>query len=262
VEPKAQTLNEDLSPRVRRSLSRRRGMGWLSVGLLMLVVTSLGVGVWFGTMNAMPRDAEARTTPVEARVAPVPVLFPAPIGALKREVEERWQTAAPPKVLAFIEDAKALPSASIVQAAPPAIEAPPVTQPVTVEPAPALSVAVAVAAPRPLAPPAQTPVAAQAARRDSPVEALPRAELDRLVTRAQSMIGTGDIAGARLLLTRAVNGGDARAAFAIAETYDPAVLARWRVRGIKSDPALARGFYQQALAGGIGEAQARIATLK
>jgi hypothetical protein len=37
------------------------------------------------------------------------------------------------------------------------------------------------------------------------------------------------------LLERAASSGDARAIFALAETYDPNMLSAWRVRGMKGD---------------------------
>lgn len=72
---------------------------------------------------------------------------------------------------------------------------------------------------------------------------------------------TGDIAGARLLLSRAVEIGDAQAAFLLGETYDTRALAGWGVVGLRGDPVVARRFYEQALAGGVADARSRIAAL-
>src|SRR5262249_33208408 len=46
-----------------------------------------------------------------------------------------------------------------------------------------------------------------------------------LVNRGEELIAQGDIAAARLLLQRAAEARDARAAFALAATYDPIMLA-------------------------------------
>lgn len=90
----------------------------------------------------------------------------------------------------------------------------------------------------------------------------PTAESGRLIQRARKLIeDTGDITSARLLLTRALDIGDAQAAFLLAETYDAQALARWGVIGLKGDSAIARRYYQQALAGGVADARGRIAAL-
>ncbi len=244
MEPEAHTLNEDLSPRLRRGLSRQPGMGWLSVGVALFLIIALGLGVWLGTTNAVSPDATARIASAQALPAP-------PTPPVKRESEERTQGIAQPNVPPVMEETKSISPAGIALAVSAEIGAPPAPPPVVAERVQPPAAAV----------PAPAPIATVPPRRESPVETLPKAEIDRLVGRAQSMVETGDIAGARLLLTRALKAGDARAAFALAETYDPVVLARWRVRGIKPDAALARRYYEQALAGGLGDAQARIAAL-
>jgi TPR repeat protein len=60
-------------------------------------------------------------------------------------------------------------------------------------------------------------------------------------------VALGDISAARLILSRAVEGKDSRAVVALAETYDPVVLRRWRVVGMRPDPEKARALYQEAL---------------
>jgi TPR repeat protein len=72
----------------------------------------------------------------------------------------------------------------------------------------------------------------------------------------------GDVAGARLWLSEAVAKGDAEAMFQLAETYDPDILARWRVVGLSSDPAKARDLYARAYAGGIEAAKERLDRLR
>jgi hypothetical protein len=91
----------------------------------------------------------------------------------------------------------------------------------------------------------KTTVAADVSRPARPVG--PSAsEILRDMTRARELIRAGDIAGARLLLARAAEGKDARALFSLAETYDPVVLARWRVIGIPPDAAQAKALYREA----------------
>jgi len=55
----------------------------------------------------------------------------------------------------------------------------------------------------------------------------------------------GDVNGARLLLDRSLALGDERAAFRLAETYDPSVLAERGLR-VEGDAAKARTLYLRA----------------
>ena len=87
------------------------------------------------------------------------------------------------------------------------------------------------------------------------------ADMRRLAEKAAQAIRDGDIFGARLILERAIGAGDATALFALAETYDPKVLGRMNVKGVKGDPARARTLYSEALGKGIAEAASRIDAL-
>jgi hypothetical protein len=79
---------------------------------------------------------------------------------------------------------------------------------------------------------------------------------------ARSKIQQGDIAAARRLLERASNSDEAEAWFALAETYDPQMLARWGVLGVKPDPEEARALYQKAEARGTQGARERLLALR
>ena len=85
---------------------------------------------------------------------------------------------------------------------------------------------------------------------------------DRLTARADTLFRSGDVSGARLLLERAQEGGNAQAIFLLAETFDPNSLATIGAVGIRSDPARARELYGKALALGIARAGARMEALK
>lgn len=106
----------------------------------------------------------------------------------------------------------------------------------------------------PAPPPA--PPAAPAARRLDP------AELAALLKRAQGLIDVGDFASARLLLERAADAHEAKAAFILAQTYDPAVLGAADARSIAPDPEAARHWYQKAAEFGSQEAQQRLSQLQ
>ncbi|MET0527384.1 MAG: hypothetical protein ABW003_03400, partial [Microvirga sp.] len=95
----------------------------------------------------------------------------------------------------------------------------------------------------------------------SPPADPPKSE-DRLTIRADELLRKGDVSGARLLLERALDNGNARAAFLMGETFDPNVLNKLRVLGIRGDASKAREFYAQALALGMVEARARMEALK
>jgi len=108
---------------------------------------------------------------------------------------------------------------------------------------------------RPL-PPDESPINA------APVRRLDRDELATLMRRAKGLLAAGDIPSARLLLERAANAQDANAAFMLGQTYDPQMLGTQDARKIKSDPATARAWNQQAAQLGSAEAQRRLGQLR
>ena len=75
------------------------------------------------------------------------------------------------------------------------------------------------------------------------------------------MIASGDPAAARLVLRRAADAGDARAAMTLAETYDPAILEKLGVHGVVPDLDMARGWYEKAKKLGASEATQRLELL-
>jgi len=85
-----------------------------------------------------------------------------------------------------------------------------------------------------------------------------RVEVAVLMDDAKKWLARGDIATARLVLRRAAEAGDTQAALTLAETYDPATLEKWKVRGIAADPALAKRWYEEARNLGSREAQDRL----
>jgi hypothetical protein len=87
-------------------------------------------------------------------------------------------------------------------------------------------------------------------------------EATKLVARAKALLARGDIGAARIVLERAVEAGSARASFALAETYDPNILASWGTYGTRGDPSKAQELYAKASAGGVREAKNRINALR
>lgn len=101
----------------------------------------------------------------------------------------------------------------------------------------------------------------------APNMAAPRAEPqsnrlgENLVTRGRALFASGDVAGARLMLERAVEVGSATAAFVLAETFDPLVLAGIGVRGMQPDVRQARFWYERARNLGVANAHERLRRL-
>ena len=86
-------------------------------------------------------------------------------------------------------------------------------------------------------------------------------EAPRLIARASALLAQGDIGSARIVLERGAETGSSQASFMLAETYDPAVLSRWRTYGTRGEVTKARELYAKAYAGGIAEAKDRLKAL-
>lgn len=86
-------------------------------------------------------------------------------------------------------------------------------------------------------------------------------EQEALLNRVNGLLGQGDIGAARAVLNRLVRENNPKAAFILAQSYDPAVLKQGRVVGMRADPDLARNLYAQALRGGVTEAKAALDSL-
>ena len=110
------------------------------------------------------------------------------------------------------------------------------------------------------APLAAAPVAEPTTREPS-IHHLDPDAITSLLKRADALIGSGDVAAARLVLRRAADAGDARAAMTLAETYDPAFLEKLGVHGVVPDLAMARSWYEKAKTFGSAEAPQRLETL-
>ena len=112
-----------------------------------------------------------------------------------------------------------------------------------------------VSTPSTLAAPPSTSNVAQLNRQNSPDPAsapatpklLDAAEIAFMMKGGAEFIANGNIAAARMMFRRAAEAGDPAAAFALAETYDPLVLAKLGAKGgIAPDVALAQRWYAKA----------------
>ncbi|RXT54043.1 hypothetical protein [Bradyrhizobium betae] len=86
-------------------------------------------------------------------------------------------------------------------------------------------------------------------------------QVARLMARASLLLEQGDIGAARIVLEHVAGTGNARAIFALAETYDPLTLPNFGTYGTRGDATKARDLYARAQAGGIKEAKARFDAL-
>jgi hypothetical protein len=107
---------------------------------------------------------------------------------------------------------------------------------------------------------AQMPAAAPASTKASapPTRNLSEEEIAMLRKMGDDYISSGDFVGARTVLERAAEAGDSSSAFAIASTYDPVVLDRFKVRGLEPDIVKASFWYERARALGSSEAPHRL----
>jgi hypothetical protein len=73
-----------------------------------------------------------------------------------------------------------------------------------------------------------------------------RGEVTALLARGRSLLSNGDVAGARVLLRKAAEHNDPRAALALGESYDPVMLKHLGVIKFNGDEALAQEWYRRA----------------
>jgi TPR repeat protein len=107
----------------------------------------------------------------------------------------------------------------------------------------------------------QTGTPSTAERVAAPSAALERSHIaDRLID-AHGLIRDGQIERARELLSDAAMAANAEAAYLLAETFDPNLLAALGITGVSADAIKARELYTRALAGGVTTARQRLQSL-
>lgn len=112
-------------------------------------------------------------------------------------------------------------------------------------------------------PPMQAYASVTPTRPAEPAQDQPRraesADAAAALKRAETLIASGDVAAARLVLHKIAESGDAHAALLLGGTYDPAALARLGgVHGGLADPVKAREWYEKAKRFGSAEAARRL----
>jgi hypothetical protein len=130
----------------------------------------------------------------------------------------------------------------------------------------ALAPSSTVVAPTVAAPPVAAPTVTAAPTGAAPplpvVRNLDPREIASFLNRAQDLITAGDLQSARLLLRRAAEAQNARAAFALAQTYDPAVLKQYGASAPPAEVATARSWYERARDWGSPDAQRQLDALE
>jgi hypothetical protein len=113
------------------------------------------------------------------------------------------------------------------------------------------------------APAAAAPAAsaASAASAGSSQRHLDSSDIALLMTRGAELVANGNIGAARLMFQPAAEAGEAKAALALAETYDPLVLEKMGAKGITPDVALAQRWYEKAKTLGATAAPESLARL-
>jgi hypothetical protein len=214
------------------------------------------------TPQAPPPQMAAEPAPS----APAQARMNNPAARVVEAPEPRIPAAPAPQVAAPAQSAASAAAQAVEAPAPRAAEQP--ARPSTDRPAPPAARGPMAQAPEAAPPAARTaavPPERPATRPDLPASPQPAVAESAMVTtmlrRAEALLSLGDISGARRFLERAEAAGSARAAVALAETYDPATLAGLQTRGLQPDPAAALAWYRRAAARGAPVA-ARIQALE
>lgn len=95
-----------------------------------------------------------------------------------------------------------------------------------------------------------------------PVVEPPRSKVEDLLAQAERRIESGDVPGAREMLASSEGTASGPIIFALAETYDPNMLAAWGTRGVAADVTKAKSLYFKARDLGVVRAQVRLEQLK
>jgi TPR repeat protein len=90
---------------------------------------------------------------------------------------------------------------------------------------------------------------------------VPPAEEEVLLKKGAILLKNGDVSAARLNFENLATRGSAKGAFALAQSYDPAVLHSMAIAGLRPDLVKAKEWYAKAAALGDQEAARRLSVL-
>jgi hypothetical protein len=94
-----------------------------------------------------------------------------------------------------------------------------------------------------------------------PLESL-NPDAQNLINKGDTLLGAGDVLAARQFYLKAFKLKATSAAYGVGQTFDPAVYAKFKIRGLAPDPTQAAEWYGKAAAEGHVEAQAALAQLQ
>jgi hypothetical protein len=86
-------------------------------------------------------------------------------------------------------------------------------------------------------------------------------EADSLIRKGNALLQTGDILAARQFYLRAFGLKEPSAAFGVGQTYDPAIFAQYKIKGLAADSQIAAEWYGKAAAAGYTQAGDAMAAL-
>ena len=181
------------------------------IGMTLVATNMTGTALWSPAVADLPakfRDTFNAVTEEDVKTATSDTLLPAEQGPANN-----------PGVVQPAGEADADHKPSPV---PPASSSVAQTQLATVEP------------PRPVTP------------KSAASEQIDQSEIASLLERGRKLAAMGDVASARLIFGRLVRTGNLDAIVNLADTYEPANLAKLRVTGSLANPTKARELYQMA----------------
>ncbi len=249
-EDRAKRIWAELKPQFITPPQDRLGVPGLSMAAGLLGAMAVSACVALAVVNIVHLPTTSADIAGEERAAKGNSRAAASLGDLARFSEAQAKMTRP--------EEPAVPAETLLASVPPNdSEAP--KYPATANPQ---SAKVEPARPETVAP-APSPVpTVNAVPEPRPAAPLPQDEIVSLLKRGQDLLAAGDIASARLLLTLVAEAGNAEAAFILAGTFEPTMLARLRAVGVQGDPAKARAWYARAAELGSLEASKRLQALR
>ncbi len=259
-------------------------LGWLSLGVLGLVAV-VGTGAWVAQSLRGNTDSGAAT---RLEAGPLPQVGPLPEAGLLTGPVPMPVPVEPPVAAHVATDDRATPGVATtgvtttgLTAAGPAPTAPAEIQPeTTIDSRAAMPTAEAVPEPTPETVASAASIGAISShapepevasddpnlRRDAAPPGRPNGSVPAIalaeIARADNLLATGDISGARRWYEYAAAKGSAIAATSLGKTYDPNIPARsQRMGGVAADPEKAGFWYQKGAAMGDANAAALLANL-
>ena len=237
VEPSAApplALRPTTAALVHQPMASRRWI--LKLGLPVCIAAAAGYLIWTFDLSA----SGDRTVPQQTVAAgPASAAIPAPAAVAMLAVAP---SAIPPSAVPPppIEAPAPVAASTGATDAAPSVVSPPA--------APASSVPLPAEAQNTLPAVSASPAAAPAPSPPTVVEgpSVPSIPAEALIARGDALLTNGDFAAARLFYLQAAKGGSAKAALAVARTYDPLALTRLGVIGARGEPDKAMEWYRKA----------------